>query len=223
MPRVSNNMPEAYVQERPGTGPLLQLIGANTTDKLLQVVDSTGAEVGSISAAGALSAKQFTNASAVGTQSWSGPMQGQQQPIIASGAAAVTLTAAQSGACFLFDVNSGVTYTLPVATTGNKGMWFDFVVTVTCTSAGHKVITGAGTELLIGNVVDVDTDTSNAVAVFSGDGATHISVNMTAAGTNAKGGMIGTKLRFTNLSTTRWFVEGIVAAAGTVTTPFSNS
>lgn len=222
---LGNGETMSLVQDKGGVL-LAQLKAASgvTSGTLMQVVDGSGNVNVLFNADGTISsAKPFTYTGTYGTQTFSGALAGQQQPIVASGAASVTLTAAQSGSLFLMDAASGITYTLPVATTGNKGIWFDFLVTVTCTSNGHKVITGAGTELLIGGVTDVDTDTSNAVAFFTGDGSTHISVNMTAAGTNAKGGIIGSKLRFTNISTTRWVVEGMVMAAGTPTTPFSNS
>jgi hypothetical protein len=148
---------------------------------------------------------------------------GQELNIISGSGATVILTTQQSGSLILMDRAAGITFTLPVATSSTVGMYFDFVVTTSVTSNSYKVITGAATELLIGGYVNVDTDTSNAVAVFTGNGSTHISINMSSASTNATGGIVGTKLRFTCLSTTRWMVEGIVQGAGSPTTAFATT
>ena len=123
----------------------------------------------------------------------------------------------ESGALCLFDRAAGIVYTLPVA---SPGTFFDFLVTTTITSNAAKVITGAGTELLIGALVNVDTDTSNAVAAWTGNGSTHIAVSMNGTTTGA---IAGTKLRFTCLSSTRWMVEGHVLGSGVVATPFATS
>lgn len=128
-----------------------------------------------------------------------------------------TLSVDESGSNVLFDRAAGIVYTLPLA---KPGVYFDFVITTTITSNSAKVITGAATELLIGGYTNVDTDTANAVAVFTGNGSTHVAVSMNGTTT---GGILGTKLRFTCLSATRWFVEGIVQGSGTVATAFATS
>lgn len=143
-----------------------------------------------------------------------------RRPLVSGQGATRTINANESGSTFLFDRAAGIVYTLPTAT---PGAFFDFVVTTTVTTNAHKVITAAGTELLIGGYTSVDTDTSNAVAFHSGNGSTHVAVNMTPAGTNALGGMVGTRLRFTCLSSTRWEVEGVNMAAGTPATAFATS
>ena len=128
-----------------------------------------------------------------------------------------TLSVDESGSTVVFDRAAGIVYTLPLA---KPGVYFDFVITTTITSNSAKVITGAGTELLIGGYMNVDTDTSNAVAAFTGNGSTHVAVSMNGTTT---GGILGTKLRFTCLSSTRWFVEGIVQGSGVVATAFATS
>lgn len=140
--------------------------------------------------------------------------------IISGSGATRTLSSDESGSTVLCDRAAGIVYTLPLA---KPGMFFDFVVTTSVTTNSYKVITGAATEFLIGGYTNVDTDTSNAVAVFTGNGSTHIAVTQAAASTNATGGLVGSKLRFTCLSATRWFVEGIVQGAGTATTAFATS
>lgn len=140
-----------------------------------------------------------------------------RQNVISGSGATRSLNANESGSLVLFDRAAGIVFTLPTA---KPGAFFDFVVTTSVTSNAAKVITGAGTELLIGGYTNVDTDTSNAVAVFDGNGSSHIAVSMNGTTT---GGLQGTKLRFTCLSSTRWMVEGIVRGSGTVATAFSAS
>lgn len=143
-----------------------------------------------------------------------------KKPIISGLGATKTLSVDESGSTVVFDRAAGIVVTLPLAV---PGLVYDFAVTTTVTTNAYKVITGAATEFLVGGYTSVDTDTANAVAFFSGNGSTHIAVNMTPAGSNALGGMIGTKLRFTCLSTTRWMVEGTNFGGGTVATAFSAS
>jgi len=140
-----------------------------------------------------------------------------KQNVISGSGATRTLNENESGSLCLFDRAAGIVFTLPTA---KAGTWFDFVITTSVTSNAAKVITAAGTELLIGGYTNVDTDTSNAVAVFDGNGSTHVSVSMNGTTT---GGLQGTKLRFTCLSSTRWMVEGIVRGSGVVATAFATS
>jgi hypothetical protein len=140
-----------------------------------------------------------------------------KQNVISGAGATRSLNENESGSIALFDRAAGIVYTLPTA---KAGIYFDFIITTTITSNSAKVITSAGTELLIGGYTNVDTDTSNAVAAFTGNGSTHIAVTQNGTTT---GGILGTKLRFTCLSSTRWMVEGIVQGNGTVATAFATS
>lgn len=137
--------------------------------------------------------------------------------VISGQGATRTLNENESGSIALFDRAAGIVYTLPTA---KPGMVFDFIVTTTVTSNAAKVITAVGTELLIGGYTNVDTDTSNAVAAFTGNGSTHVAVSMNGTTTGA---VAGTRLRFTCLSSTRWMVEGIVLGTGVVATAFATS
>lgn len=137
--------------------------------------------------------------------------------VISGQGATRSLNENESGSVALFDRAAGIVYTLPTA---KPGTHFDFVVTTTVTSNAAKVITAAGTELLIGGYTNVDTDTSNAVAAFTANGSTHVAVSMNGTTTGA---VAGTRLRFTCLSATRWEVEGIVLGTGVVATAFATS
>jgi hypothetical protein len=143
-----------------------------------------------------------------------------KRKVISGSGATATLAQGDSGSLVLMDRAAGIVFTLPAP---KVGTFYDFVVTVSVTTNAYKIITDAGTTFLIGSVVGLDTDSSNAVAAYTADGSTILSVNMTAASTNAKGGLIGTRLRFECVSTTLWQVSGIVHGAGTVTTPMSTS
>jgi len=141
-------------------------------------------------------------------------------PLVSGLGATRTLSVDETGDTIVLDRAAGTVVTLPLAV---PGLTYDFVVTTSVTSNAYKIITGAATEFLIGSYTNVDTDTSNAVAVFTANGSTHVSVNMTAAGSNAQGGLAGTRLRFTCISLTRWLVEGVVHGGGTVATAFATS
>jgi len=137
--------------------------------------------------------------------------------IISGSGATRTLDVVDSGSTVLMDRAAGIVFTLPLAV---PGLVYEFAVSTTVTSNSYKVITGAATELLTGNLNSVDTDTGNAEVGFTGNGSTHIAVTMNGTTT---GGIKGTIMRFTCLSTTLWLVEGNLLGSGTVATPFATS
>lgn len=138
--------------------------------------------------------------------------------IISGSGATASLSEADSGSLVLMDRAAGIVFTLPAAC--KIGTTYDFVVSTSVTSNAYKVITGAGTELLTGGYVNVDTDTSNAVAVFTGNNSTHVAVSMNGTTT---GGLVGTRLTFTKLTSTQWLVEGQVNGSAIVATAFATS
>ena len=137
--------------------------------------------------------------------------------VISGQGATKVLTEADSGALCVFDRAAGIVFTLP---SPKVGLVFDFVVRTTITSNAAKIITDSASTFLVGAYTNVDTDTSNAVAAFNGDGSTHVSVSMNGT---TSGGVKGTKLRFTCTSATEWTVEGIVLGTGVVATAFATS
>lgn len=137
--------------------------------------------------------------------------------VISGSGATVTLTAAQSGSLVLFDRAAGIIFTLPAPTVG---LSFDFLVATSVTSSNHKIITNAGTVFLTGSLINIDTDSSNAVAAWTGDGSTHVAITMNGTTT---GGLQGTTIRLVCVSSTLWLVQGIDEGNGTVATPFATS
>lgn len=137
--------------------------------------------------------------------------------VISGQGATRSLSANESGSLCLFDRAAGIVYTLPTA---KVGTYFDFFITTTITSNSAKVITGAGTEFILGAVNSVDTDTSNAEVGFVANGSTHVAITQNGTTT---GGIKGTSFRLTCVSSAIWKIEGNVLGSGTVATPFATS
>lgn len=143
---------------------------------------------------------------------------GNVSQVVSGSGATLTLTKSQSGSAVLFDRAAGIVFTLPANT---PGMYFDFFVTVTITGGAAKVITASGTELLVGTIINTDTDSSDAIASWKSLVATgNIAVSMNGTTT---GGIKGDWLRFTCLNTTTWNVQGLTLGTSTVATPFATS
>jgi hypothetical protein len=139
--------------------------------------------------------------------------------IISELGATRTLSEDESGSVVLFDKADGIVVTLPVD--APVGTTFDFVCSVTLTSNAYKFITGAGTELLVGQILGCDTDSSNTVAVWPAlVGSSYIAVAMNKTTT---GGIKGDSFSVTKLDSTTWLCNGHTNNNGTVATPFSAS
>jgi hypothetical protein len=139
---------------------------------------------------------------------------------------ATTLTVAQSGALCVWNSATGYTFTLPVITANDVGTWFDFFVSVTNTATACKIITGAASSFLIGEVltyIEATTPGANpGPKGFSFNGTTHVACTMGGSDTTA-GGVAGTRVRVEALSATQWAISGTVVAAGTIVTPAATS
>lgn len=139
--------------------------------------------------------------------------------VVSVNSATNTLNENQSGAEVLFDRAAGTVHTLPAGCL--PGTYFDFYVSVTATSNAHKIITGAGTELMVGQILNCDTDTADAVAIWKSLVATaNIAVSMNGS---TKGGIKGDWIRVTKLDATTWGVHGQTNSTGIVATPFATS
>lgn len=142
-----------------------------------------------------------------------------KRKIISGLGATHTLSEDDSGSIVLFDKVDGIVVTLPID--APVGTTFDFVCSVTLTSAAYKFITGAATELLVGQILGCDTDTGNATLVWPGlVASSYIAVGMNKTTT---GGIMGDSFSVTKLNSTTWLCNGHVNNNGTVATPFSAS
>lgn len=139
--------------------------------------------------------------------------------VISGSGATRTLSELDSGSLVLLDKADGIVVTLPAS--ASVGTYFDFAVSVTCTSNEYKVITAAGTELMVGRFLNCDTDTTDTVAIWKGlVGSSYIAVKLNGSTT---GGIKGDSFRATKLNATTWLVEGALNSTGTVATPYSAS
>jgi len=142
-----------------------------------------------------------------------------QKPVISGLGATRTLNPDETGSLILLDKADGIVLTLPTAP--QPGTFFEFMVSVTATSNSYKIITGAGTELMVGSILNCDTDTSDAVAIWKSLVATsNISVNLNGS---TKGGIKGDRIVVTCLNSTTWQVTGTTNGNGVVATPFATS
>jgi hypothetical protein len=132
-------------------------------------------------------------------------------------AASTTLTAEQSGALVLLGVATGATLTLPAP---SEGMQFDVSVSVSRTSNSYKIITNAATVFLKGAYMAGDATVAQSGDVFTLDGTSHVALTIDG---DTKGGLVGGHLRFTAISSTVWFVEGLVIGTGTMATAAATS
>lgn len=134
----------------------------------------------------------------------------------------IVLTAAQSGRVILVDDAAGLDFTLPAIGASDIGMHFKFLVTVTITSNNFRVTAGTG-DLLFGGLwmpdFDAAVDSLTREAIWLTPDGTDDLV-MTCNGSTT-GGKKGSWVEFIATSATQWFVHGIVAGDGAITTPFS--
>jgi len=130
-----------------------------------------------------------------------------------------TLKEDESGSVVVLNAAAGFTTTLPANCV--NGTFFEFVVGVTVTSVGAKIITGAAAELMVGTILNTDTDTSDTLASWKSlVGTSNISLNLNGT---TKGGLIGDRIVVTKITSTKWQVSGNILSTGAVVTPFANS
>ncbi len=136
----------------------------------------------------------------------------QRRNVLAS-SGNTALATTQSGALVLMD-SATVDFTLPVVAAADVGVFFDFKVTVTST---NQSITCQSGDLYIGTMpcLDVATPLIDGFAADVSD-----DVIFSTNGTTT-GGLINSWYRFTCISNTRWWVEGMNLGSGTLATPFS--
>lgn len=143
---------------------------------------------------------------------------GQHRQVISEAVATRQLTASESGSLCCFDRAAGVVYTLP---TPVKGMYFDFVATVSVTSNAYKTITKTiASEFLVGGIGILSLTVAEAGDFFAANGTTIVAISEDGA---TKGGLIGGGYRLTAISTTQWSITGISVGAGTLADPFATS
>lgn len=103
-------------------------------------------------------------------------------------------------------------------TLNNQGATFTIWVDSTIATSSLKIGTD-GTDKFIGSVLSIDSDTSGAMAGFI-PGATNDYINLNGSTT---GGVVGTCITITSLTTNKYMVNGVTICTGVPATPFADS
>lgn len=141
---------------------------------------------------------------------------GQHRQVVADAVATRVLLPKEAGGLFMFDLAAGVIYTLP---TPVIGMEFNFGVSVTRTGGAHKIITNLATEFINGGVF-LGNSAAATGEFFAADGTT---IRALSSNGTTTGGIIGDFYTVTAISTTVWFIRGVLNQTGTAATPFAVS
>jgi hypothetical protein len=99
-----------------------------------------------------------------------------------------------------------------------QGAVFTFFIPDTVATSSVKIGTN-GTDKFVGSILMVDTDSSGAMAGFV-PGATNDFINLNGSTT---GGVAGSYIQITALSSAKYMVQGVILGTGSVATPFADS
>ena len=129
-----------------------------------------------------------------------------------------TLVANDSGALVLLDTAAGSTVTLPAGSTCAIGTNFTFIVSTLATSNNHIIKVANSSDIMVGKVINVDTDTSDAAAIFA---TTSTSDTITLNRSTTGSVRTGETITATYVATNRWLIDGLLFVTGVPATPFS--
>ena len=141
---------------------------------------------------------------------------GQHAQVIADGVATRLLVPKEAGALCMMDSAAGVVYTLPSPVIG---MTYRFGVSVSRTSNAHKIITNLATEFITGGVALINSAAATG-EFFAADGTT---IRALSSNGTTTGGIIGDFYEVIGISSTVWFIRGVLNQTGTAATPFATS
>ena len=105
------------------------------------------------------------------------------------------------------------------STANNQGVLYTIWVPTTIATSSVKIATN-GTNLFVGSVLSIDTDTSGATVGFTANGTTNDFINLNGSTT---GGVAGTWVQIFAIAANKYMVKGTVLGTGTVATPFADS
>lgn len=137
----------------------------------------------------------------------------------------LTLTVADHAGRIIKTNDASLILTLPTIsasttdtgdTTNNQGAVFTIFIETAATAVAIKT---DGTDKFVGSLGMSDTDTASAVTAYA-PGAANDVINLNGTTT---GGIAGSWVRITALTTAKYFVEGMLLGSGTVATPFADS
>ena len=105
------------------------------------------------------------------------------------------------------------------STVNNQGVVYTIWVPTTISTSALK-ISAPSTNLFIGSLISVDTDTSGAVVGFTANGSSNDFINLNGTTT---GGVAGTCIQIVAIAANKYMVSGQLLGSGTVATPFADS
>jgi len=138
-------------------------------------------------------------------------------PPVAVGSS-LAITAAMSGARILLNTAGGSTATLPAAS--GSGNIYKFIVSVSTTSAAHKILAASSSDYIVGVAMGY---TGSTAKVFGSPATTNHSIQMPNTGSQPSGGIIGDYFNFTDIGANLWHCDSMYQAGTTPTTPFSSA
>lgn len=103
-------------------------------------------------------------------------------------------------------------------TQNNQGAVFTIFVPTTIATSSVKIGTN-GTDKYVGSILTIDTDSSGAMAGFAPAAANDF-INLNGGTT---GGVAGSYIQITSLSSAVYMVQGVVNCTGIPATPFADS
>ena len=103
-------------------------------------------------------------------------------------------------------------------TVNNLGVVYTIWVPTTISTSTLKIATD-GTDKYIGDLLGVDTDSSNALAMYTA-AASNDNINLNGTTT---GGVAGTWIQIFAIAANKYMVRGVVNGSGSVATPFADS
>ena len=134
------------------------------------------------------------------------------------GGGTAILTSGDSGKTFVFD-NNAYQFILPDSGAGDLlGVYYCFIVLDDTAGTKRIAANDSTNEDLVGSVLTVDTDSSDASASFASQVADEFH-EIIFNGTTT--GRAGSKVKVTNIAADKWHVEGTLLCTGAPATPFS--
>jgi hypothetical protein len=105
------------------------------------------------------------------------------------------------------------------STANNEGVVFTIWVPTTISTSALK-ISAPSTNLFVGSLLSVDTDTSGAVVGFTANGSSNDFINLNGTTT---GGVAGTCIQIVAIAANKYMVTGVILGSGVVATPFADA
>ena len=105
------------------------------------------------------------------------------------------------------------------STANNQGVVYTIWVPTTISTSALKIF-APSTNLFVGSLMSVDTDTSGAVVGFTANGTTNDYINLNGTTT---GGVAGSWVQVFAIAANKYMVTGVINGSGTVATPFADS